>query len=79
MSTEQNKEAALASGGPTEPLSTSQAPKKFRTIESALYDEGQPTFSNFDGDPRQQYALIALAIGGECKGFEDLPKGGIDL
>lgn len=53
---------------------------KFHKIEDTLaIDGGDAIVHNFDGGKMVQYRLTALATGGACRKFDDMPKGGIDL
>lgn len=53
---------------------------RFRKIEEILAEVGgEAIVHNFDGDKMAQYRLTALATGGACQKFDDMPEGGIDL
>lgn len=53
---------------------------KFRKIEEIVSVEGgDAIFHNFDGGKMDQYRLTALATGGVCKPYEEMPPEGIDL
>lgn len=54
-------------------------PARSQSLERAIESGQFANLNNFDGDARHKWRLSALAVGGECFGFDDVPKDGIAL
>lgn len=71
-------DASSVSGG--NPVPDAQAANgRCKSIISIFDQDSPPSVHNFPGTPQEQWRMRALACGAACKGFDDMPEGGIEL